>query len=235
MLDVTPEEVIGMRLTEDFHRPDKENMQFLTVIGVVKNFHFESMRNSIKSLSLTLGGTPEKMIIKLSTENLPETLRDIENIWNKHARDHTFTYYFMDDSFNNTYQAELRLGTIFLTFTILAIIIACLGLFGLSTFSAEKRSKEIGIRKVLGASVEQITFQLSREFLKLVFIAIVIALPISWFAMIQWLEGYSFRIEIRPWMLITASLMAVAICILTVSYQSIRAASANPVKKLRSE
>lgn len=235
MLEVTPREVIGMRLTEDFHRPDKENMKFLTVIGVVKNFHFESMRNSIKALSLTMGGKPEKMIVKLSTDNLTETIGEIEEIWNKHAEDQTFTYYFMDDSFNSTYQAELRLGTIFLTFTILAIIIACLGLFGLAAFSAEKRSKEIGIRKVLGASVKQITFQLTREFLKLVCIAIAVALPISWFAMVRWLEGFSFRIEIRPWMLVTAALLAILICIVTVSYQSIRAAMANPVKRLRSE
>ena len=141
----------------------------------------------------------------------------------------------MDESFNDTYKAELRLGSIFITFTVLSIFIACLGLFGLAAFNAEKRSKEIGIKKVLGASVNQITYQLSIDFLKLVGIAIIVSLPLAWYAMNKWLEEFTYRIEISWWVFAIAAFLTVAISILTVSYQSIKAAILNPVNSLRSE
>jgi putative ABC transport system permease protein len=141
----------------------------------------------------------------------------------------------MEESFNNTYQSEQRLGRIFTIFTILSILIACLGLFGLAAFNAEKRTKEIGIRKVLGASVPQITYKLSIDFLKLVCIAVVVSSPRAWYAMNKWLEDFSYRIEIGWGVFALAIFLAMIISIITVSYQSIKAAMVNPVESLRSE
>jgi putative ABC transport system permease protein len=210
-------------------------MQYFTVIGVVRNFHFESLRNNIDAMSLRFTGKGNKMMVKLAGGNFRETIEKIEERWHQLAPGQPFSYYFMDESFHETYRTELRLASIFTMFTLLSIFIACLGLFGLSSFNAEKRSKEIGIRKVLGASVNQIVFRLSRDFLKLVAIAIVISVPLSWFAMNTWLEEFSYRIELTGWEFILAAVIAVCIAILTVSYQSIKAAIANPVRSLRSE
>jgi putative ABC transport system permease protein len=235
MMELEPEEVLGRRLTTDFHRPDKENMEYLTVIGVVKNFHFESLRNGIDALSLILGNEADRMIVKLSAGDFSQTIGEIEERWDKVAPGQPLNYYFMDDSFNDTYQAEQRLGRIFMVFTMLSLCIACLGLFGLATFNAERRTKEIGIKKVMGASVKQITFQLSAGFLKLVAIALVVSLPLSWYAMNKWLEAFTYRIEITWWTFAVAAFLAVAIAVITVSYQSIKAAIMNPVNSLRSE
>ena len=175
------------------------------------------------------------MAIRLKAGDFSNTIANIERIWNEVAPGQPFSYSFMDESFNTTYEAEQRLGKIFMVFTILSILIACLGLFGLAAFNAQKRTKEIGIRKVLGASVGQITFGLSSDFLKLVALAILISLPIGWFVMNKWLEDFSYRIEIGWWVFVLATLLAVTIAIITVSYQSIKAAMANPVKSLRTE
>lgn len=235
LLKVNAEEAIGLRLTDDFHRDDKENMRFYTVIGVVKNFHFESMRNQINGLSFVLAGGGSKMLVKLNAGNFSEPIEKIKKLWNKLSSDQPFDYYFMDESFNNTYQAELRLGKIFFVFTVLSIAIACLGLFGLAAFNTERKSKEIGIRKVLGASVMQIVYKLSVDFVKLVVVSIVLALPISWLMMNRWLEDFTYRIEIGWWVLIISGLLAIIISVLTVSYQSIKASIANPVKSLKAE
>lgn len=235
ILGVTPDKAIGLRVTSDFHRPDKENMEYLTVVGVVKNFHFESMRNQIDALSLVLGKNANKMMIRLKPGDFAGAIAGIEAQWNKVASGQPFHYYFMDDSFNDTYKDELKLGRIFITFTLLSLFIACLGLFGLATFSAEKRSREIGIRKVMGASIRQIAYKLSIDFLKLVAIAVVIGLPLSWLIMNRWLEAFSYRVDIGVWTLVIAASIAALIALLTVSYQSIRASLANPVKSLRSE
>ena len=235
MLGTTPEKAIGMRLTTDFHRPDKENMEYLTVIGVVKNFHYETLRNKIDALSFILKGDADKMLVRLGNENFTKSISNIEQQWSKLAPGQPFSYYFMDESFNDTYKAELRLGSIFITFTFLSLFIACLGLFGLAAFNAEKRTKEIGIKKVLGASANLITYQLSLDFLKLVAIAIIVSLPISWYVMNKWLEGFSYRMEMSWWIFVAAALLAIFISILTVSYQSIKAAIVNPVNSLRSE
>jgi putative ABC transport system permease protein len=141
----------------------------------------------------------------------------------------------MEDSFNDTYQSEQRLGNIFIIFSTLSILIACLGLFGLATFNAQRRTKEIGIRKVLGATVGQISYRLTINFLKLVAVAISISLPIGWFAMNKWLEDFSYKVEIGWWVFILVAFLAISIAILTVSYQSIKAAVVNPVKSLRTE
>ena len=151
------------------------------------------------------------------------------------STDHPFDYEFMDEQFNNLYTTEQRTGNIFIVFAILAILIACLGLFGLVTYAAEQRTKEIGIRKVLGASIPGIVTMIAKDFLRLVFIASVLAFPIAWWAMHKWLQDFAYRVNISWWVFVIAGVTAVAIAIITVSFQAIRAAIANPVKSLRTE
>ncbi|WP_273568259.1 ABC transporter permease [Maribacter halichondriae] len=232
VMGISPQEAIGKRYTPDM---GDENPEYYTIIGVVKDFHFSPFRAEIESLSLHLTDRAYALAVKLESGDFSKALAGIEGIWNKVAPGQPFDYYFMEDSFNDTYQSEQRLGRIFFIFTALSILIACLGLFGLAAFNAEKRTKEIGIRKVLGASVSQISYKLSIDFLKLVGIAILVSLPLGWFAMNKWLEDFSYRIEIGVWVFVLASFLAVVISIITVSYQSIKAAIVNPVKSLRTE
>ena len=232
LFDVRPEEALGMRVTQDI---GNENASFYTVIGIVKNFHFRSLRDNIGALSMSLGNFANKMAVKLSASDFTTTIGQIEDIWNQVAPGQPFSYDFMDEAFNNTYQSERRLGKIFIVFTVLSILIACLGLFGLAIFNAEKRTKEIGIRKVLGASVAQISYRLTTDFLKLVVVAIVISLPLGWFIMNRWLEDFTYHIEIGWWVFALAAFLAIGTAILTIGYQSIRAALADPVGALRNE
>ena len=232
ILGKNPEEALGLRLSNDL---GQENPTFLTIIGVIKDFHYETLRKDIGALSLTIGDSRGTMAVKLNTTDYAASLATIQQIWNRVAPGQPFSFRFMDDSFNTTYEAEQTLGQIFIVFTSLSIIIACLGLFGLAAFNAEKRTKEIGVRKVLGASVGQITYKLTIDFLKLVSIAILISLPIGWYAMNQWLQDFSYRINIGWEVFALATFLAVAIAVITVSYQSIKAAIVNPVKSLRTE
>lgn len=232
VIGVSPREAIGLRYTPDF---SAESPEYFTIIGVVKDFHFSPFRAEIESLSLHLSDRAYALAVKLESGNFSNAIAGIEGIWNQIAPGQPFDYYFMEDSFNDTYQSEQRLGRIFFIFTALSILIACLGLFGLAAFNAEKRTKEIGIRKVMGASVSQISYRLSVDFLKLVGVAIVVSLPLGWFAMNKWLEDFTYRIEIGIWVFALAAFLAVAISIITVSYQSIKAAIVNPIKSLRNE
>ncbi|WP_420603611.1 ABC transporter permease [Flagellimonas sp.] len=226
------EEVIGKRYTQDL---GSDNPKFYTIVGVVKDFHFSPFREDIEALSLHLSTYASAMAIKLNTTDFQNAINGVEDIWNKLAPGQPFDYYFMEDSFERTYRAEQRLSHIFFIFTTLSILIACLGLFGLAAFNAEKRTKEIGVRKVLGATVGQITYKLTQDFLRLVGVGILVALPIGWFAMDKWLQDFSYRINIGWEVFIIAPLLAVTIAIFTVSYQSIKAAVVNPVKSLRTE
>ncbi|GLU43307.1 ABC transporter permease [Allomuricauda sp. NBRC 101325] len=231
ILGKTPETVLG----QEFYN-DLEGETFVKVIGVIKDFHFESLRDQVESLALFYGGEfASNLSVKLNEGDVTRTIADIENIWMDIAPTQPFEYYFMDDSFNTSYEAEQRLGQIFMIFTILSIFIACLGLFGLAAFNAQKRVKEIGVRKVLGAGVGQIVFRLSMDFLKLVGLSVIIALPLGWYAMDRWLEDFSYRIDIPWWIFVLSALLAVGVALLTVSYQSIKAAIVNPVKSLRTE
>ncbi len=231
-IGMSPEEVIGKRYTPDL---GEQNPRFFTIVGVVKDFHFSPFREDIEALSLHLNNFSESMAIKLRTADFQTAISGVEDIWSRLAPGQPFDYYFMEDSFNKTYKAEQRLGRIFFIFTTLSILIACLGLFGLAAFNAEKRTKEIGVRKVMGATVGQITYRLSADFLKLVGVAILISLPVGWYAMNKWLEDFSYRIEVKWWVLVLAAFLAVVISLLTVSYQSIKAAIVNPVQSLRTE
>ncbi|WP_396591277.1 ABC transporter permease [Allomuricauda sp. R78024] len=232
VLGVSTEEVLGMRLSRDL---GQEDATFFTVVGVVKDFHFESLKKDIGALSLTLGNSIGSMAVKLNAGDFSNSVAAIERIWEQMAPGQPFNYRFMDDAFNTTYEAEKKLGQIFIVFTLLSLLVACLGLFGLAAFNAEKRAKEIGVRKVLGASVGQITYRLAIDFLKLVSISILVSLPIGWYAMNTWLEDFSYRIDIGLEVFVLAAFLAVTIAILTVSYQSIKAALMNPVKSLRTE
>ena len=232
ILGVQPKDALGMRIIRNF---EDGTSNYFTIIGVIKNFNYESLREDIGALSMTLGRSTGSMAVKLEAGNFLNDIASIKGIWDKLAPGQPFGYRFMEDSFNTTYQAEQQLGRIFVTFTILSILIACLGLFGLAAFNAQKRTKEIGIRKVLGASVGQITYRLTTDFLKMVGVAILISLPIGWYVMNKWLEDFSYRIEIGWWVFAFAALIALTIAILTVSYQSIKAAVVNPVRSLRTE
>jgi putative ABC transport system permease protein len=205
------------------------------VIGVVKDFNYSSVHNKILPLLMNLADNRGSLAVRLKGGNIPAVVKQIEAKWQAMAQGVPFSYTFMDADFNNLYKAEQQTGQVFTTFAAFAILIASLGLFGLVTYAAEQRTKEIGIRKVLGANVGGIVALLSRDFVKLVFIASVIAFPIAWWAMNQWLQSFAYRVGISWWIFAIAGLTAVLIALLTVSLQTIRAALANPIRSLRSE
>ena len=205
------------------------------IVGVVKNFNFSSLRDVITPLALKLGKDNGNISVRINTSDIPNVLSQIKNKWKAIASSQPFDYSFMDEDFNKLYTGEQRTGEIFITFAILAIVIACLGLFGLVTYASEQRIKEIGIRKVLGANVSNIVTMIAKDFLKLVLIASIIAFPVAWWAMNKWLQDFAYRISIAWWVFALASVIAVLIALITISFQSIKAAIANPVKSLRTE
>jgi putative ABC transport system permease protein len=206
-----------------------------TIVGVVKNFNFESLRQNIGPLCFLIGDNSWSTAFKVSTTNVTGLVKNIESKWKAMVPGMPFSYQFLDESFDNMYRAEQRVGKIALSFAILTILIACLGLFGLATYMAEQRTKEIGVRKVLGASVANLVSMLSKDFLKLVLLSALLAFPIAWFVMHKWLEDFAFRIDISWWVFVIAGFAALMIAVLTVSFQAIKAAVANPVKSLRTE
>lgn len=205
------------------------------IVGIVKNFNFNSLREEVTPLALMLNDQNGSIAFRLNTTNTTSIVARVENKWKAMAPGQPFQYSFMDADFDNIYKAEQRIGEIFITFAVLAILIACLGLFGLVTYAAEQRTKEIGIRKVLGATAGNIVGMLSKDFAKLVIISSVIAFPVAWWAMTKWLQGFAYRVSVSWWILAAAGIMALTIALVTVSIQAIRAALANPVKSLRSE
>jgi putative ABC transport system permease protein len=213
-----------------------KRMIAFTIIGVVKNFNYESLRENVGAMSMCLSTKSYGMIsIRLQTDNAKEAIAKIENKWKSRVGATPLNYQFLDEAFDSMYRSEQRIGKIFISFAILAIFIACLGLFGLATFTAEQRTKEIGIRKILGASVSQIVRLLSKDFIQLVIVGIVIASPIAYYFMDKWLQDFAYRVEISWWIFASAGIIAIVIALLTVSYQAIKAALANPVKSLRTE
>jgi putative ABC transport system permease protein len=207
----------------------------MLVIGVVEDFNFESMRGGIESMVMHLGNSPSIVSVKIKTGDMKNTLSQIGTVWKSFSPGQQIRYTFMDEQFANMYADVQRMSHIFTSFAVLAIIIACLGLFALAAFMAEQRSKEIGIRKVLGATIANITKLLSVDFIKLVLLAIIIATPIAWWAMTKWLQDFTYRIPISWWMFALAATLSLLIAILTVSYQSIKAALMNPVKSIKAE
>lgn len=204
------------------------------VVGVIKDFHFQSLHEPITPLLMTL--KPEGgLIFKIKGTDVSGLLQTMKNKWDAFDTGEPFTYAFMDELYNKTYAAEQKTGTILNIFALLTVFVASLGLFGLATYTAEQRTKEIGIRKVLGATVTQVTGMLSKEFIKLVLIASLIAFPTAWWAMNQWLQSFSYRINISWSVFVVAGFAALSIALITVSFQAIKAALMNPVKSLRTE
>jgi putative ABC transport system permease protein len=219
---------VGARIQNDW--------QHFTVIGVMDDFNFETMRQDIEPICFVLRNYNSSIIsVKMSGADAKDVINYVSNVWKNFSPNQPFRYTFLDESFANMYADVQRTGRIFTSFAILAVIIACLGLFALSAFMGEQRNKEIGIRKVLGASISGITAMLSKDFVKLVIISIVIASPIAYWAMTKWLQDFAYRIDITWWMIAAAGIAAVLIALITISFQSIKAAMANPVKSLRAE
>ncbi|MVM37633.1 FtsX-like permease family protein [Spirosoma sp. HMF3257] len=210
------------------------NRRLYTIVGVVKDFHFESMHQQIAPLVMYYGADNYQMALRIRTTDIPGLLKTLEQKWRAQS-DNPFAYSFLNERFNRIYQSEQRVGQLFGIFAGLTVIISCLGLFGLAMFTAQQRTKEIGVRKVLGASVGSVVALLSKDFLKLVVVAIIIASPLAWYAMSRWLQDFAYKIDIEWWVFALAGFLAIAIALLTVSFQSIKAALMNPVKSLRSE
>jgi len=205
------------------------------VIGVVKDFNFESLHQEIGPLCFVLERSSGPTSFKVNAAQIPLIINDAARIWKRMSSGMPFTYRFLDDSFDEVYKAEKRIGIIALSFSILAILIACLGLFGLATFLVEQKTKEIGIRKVLGASTASILFMLSKEFLKWIIIANIVAVPAAYYFMSKWLNDFAYRINISWWIFVFAGIIALLIALATISLKALNAASANPVKSLRYE
>lgn len=208
------------------------------IIGVVKDFHFESLHEPVKPSYMTLTGLNNpwnKMMVRIKAGQQRETIAQIQEFYEKYNPGFPFDYNFLDQAYQKQYQTESRIGVLSRYFAGLAVLISCLGLFGLATFTAQRRQKEIGIRKVLGATISSVTRLLATDFLKLVIVAIVVAIPLAYYFTNQWLKGFAYRIDLKWWMFAAAGVLALGIALLTIGFQSIKAALANPVKSLRSE
>jgi putative ABC transport system permease protein len=225
----TPETALGKTLDWGLGKKGK-------VIGVVRNFNYISLHNSIDPLIIHIVPDWYNVVsLRIAGENIPGVISEAEKTWKVLDPEGTFTYTFMDQDFEKLYRAEDQTRTIVGLLASLAIFIACLGLFGLAAFIAEQRTKEIGIRKVLGANVAGIIALMSKDFLKLIIVAFVIAVPIAWYAGSEWLTGFAYRTEITWTIFAIAGLSATAVALFTVSFQSIKASLMNPVRALRTE
>jgi ABC-type antimicrobial peptide transport system permease subunit len=206
------------------------------IVGIVQDFHFTSLHQAIQPLVMMI--SPDNLthfILRIQSENIPSTIGLLKDKWTRLTSKYPFEYGFVDESIDSLYRVEKRVGTIFGCFTLLSIFISCLGLFGLSSFVAELRTREIAVRKVLGAPVPSLVYLLSKEFTKWVLFAAVIAWPIAYVVMEKWLENFAYRVTIGAAPFILAAVMALVISQLTVGYQTIRAATANPVEALKYE
>ena len=226
-----PEEALGQRISYG----GRDSIGSV-VVGVLKDFNFQSLHQKVEPLILNANTSRASfLVVKVQTADMAGALAQLEQKWANFDPKHPFDFTFMDDRLQNQYLAEMKLGRIFAVFAGLAIFIACLGLFGLASFTTEQRTKEIGIRKVLGASVSNIMVMLSKDFVKLVLLANLIAWPIAWYGMHQWLQDFEYRAGISWWTFGVAAGAALLIALFTISFHSLKAAVSNPVKALRSE
>lgn len=230
------EDPLGQEIST-FTGGSPENPQITTtkVIGVVKNFHYESLRSQIGPLAMFLGDNTGLLSIKVNTDDVSGFIGDLNQLWNQMGPGQPFDYNFMEEDFDSVYESESRIGNIFSIFTFLAIVIACLGLFGLATFTAEQRTKEMGIRKVVGASVSRIFYILTVEVVKWVLIANLVALPLAYYFMKQWLEGFAYPVGMSWMTFAGALLIGLVIAVITVSYQALRVSTINPARALKHE
>jgi putative ABC transport system permease protein len=233
----TPQKAIGQKLEwKVWVSKTADSLKKGRIIGVVKDFNYKNLYEKVNSAVIQI--YPEaywKVAVKLKTADVANTISYITNIWKKYSPGYPIDYTFMDENFKRMYQSEDKFRALLIIFTGLAIFIGCLGLFGLAAYTAERRTKEIGIRKILGATVNNIVMLLSGEFLKLILIALVIAAPLAWYFMTGWLKDFAYHIEIGWAVFVLAGVLAIVIAILTVGYQGIKAALVNPVKNLRVE
>jgi putative ABC transport system permease protein len=207
-----------------------------TIVGVVKDFHFSSMRQKIQpAIFYCQSKSQGQIYIKTTGKNVPGAIAAAGSEWKKYNPGFPFEYNFLDDRFKSLYESEQRTGVLFDIFSGIAIFISCLGLLGLAAYTAQMRTREIGVRKVLGSSVAGILRLLAFDFMKLVVVAIIIATPASWYFMNKWLQDFAYKINIGWFVFVLAGLLAIVIALLTISFQSIKAALANPVKSLRTE
>jgi putative ABC transport system permease protein len=205
------------------------------IIGVIKDFHFESLHKKITPIVLFPQATAAYLLMRVSPANLPQTLADIKTVWDRLAAEQTFAYSFLDDDFDNVYRAEERWSALISSGAMLALLTACLGLFGLASLLVKQKTREVGIRKVLGASVANLIGLLSRDFAGLVLVANLLAWPIAWYAMHRWLQNFAYRTAIDWSVFAITGGLALLIAFLTVCTQALKAALANPVEALRYE
>ncbi len=223
----TPEQAIGEIINKGVEGP---------VVGVIKDFNFSSLREPIGPMLIFLGrGYSRAFMARINGQDMRPTLGRLEMMWKQRIPDRPFTYHFLDEDYNKLYVAEQRSSTLFTVAATLAILLACLGLFGLAAFTTVQRTKEIGIRRVLGANITSITMLIARNFLLMIGIAILIAIPLAWYAGNQWLQDFAFRIPVQGWVFIAASVATILIALITVGFHSVRSALMNPVKSLRTE
>ncbi len=227
VMNITPSDAIGKKITMS----GREG----TIIGVVKDFNFKPVQQPVEPLVIRNNFAGGYVVIRTTPGNIQNIITEIKKIFGKVYSDYPFSFGFVNEELSKLYIAEQRMGSLFNTFSVLSIIISCLGLFGLATFATQKRIKEIGVRKVLGASGAGIVALLSKEFIKLVAVALIIAFPIASWVMNKWLEGFAYRIDISWWIFVIAGTAAIVIAFITVSFQAIKAAIANPVKSLKTE
>jgi len=223
----TPEQALGKIIDKGVPGP---------VVGVVKDFNFSSLREPIGPMLILLGrGYSRAFMVRINGKDIRPTLGRLEMMWKQRIPDRPFTYHFLEEDYNKLYVGEQRSSTLFTVAATLAILLACLGLFGLAAFTTVQRTKEIGIRRVLGANITSITMLIARNFLIMIGIAILIAIPLAWYAGNQWLQDFAFRIPVQGWVFIAASVATILIALVTVGFHSVRSALMNPVKSLRTE
>ncbi|OGU55385.1 MAG: hypothetical protein A2V66_04185 [Ignavibacteria bacterium RBG_13_36_8] len=210
-------------------------MKKFPVIGIVKDFHFSSLKNNIEPVILYLSRSNSLISFRINTKNVTGVIENIKTTWEDMAPGQPFGYHFMNESFNDMYSAEIKVSEIFGMFAMLAVFIGCLGLFGLSAFTAERKTKEIGIRKVHGATVKSVVILLSKEFAKLIVLSFIIAAPIAYYLMNAWLEDYAYKTNLNIWTFVLSGLLAMLIALITVSYHAVKAGMSNPIKSLKYE
>jgi len=236
LMNETAVKLLGFQNPEDIlHTKIQWVDRMLDVVGVVKDYHHKSLQNAIDPVIFYPQNNSTFFTVRLTADKMQDKMAFLEKLYKKSFSGNPFDFFFVDDNYNKSYISEKQYGDMFSTAAIWAIFIACLGLFGLTTFTVESRVKEIGVRKVLGASVQSIVTLLSKDFLLLVFIAFLIASPLAWYAMHQWLQDFAYRINIRWWVFAMAGCIAVAIALSTIFYQAVKAAIANPVKSLKAD
>jgi putative ABC transport system permease protein len=233
----TPQKALGQTLLWPvWGAKDPDSLKRGQIIGVVKDFHYKSLYDKVASAVLQVfPDAAWKVAVKMKATGINNTIESVRNVWSNYVPDYPIEYKFFDENFEEMYTAEDKLKSLLWIFTLVAIFVGCLGLFGLAAYAAERRIKEIGNRKLLGASVQCLVVLLSKDFIKLVLVALLIASPIAWYLMHMWLQDFAYRININAWIFIIAGFAAVLIALLTVSFQAIKAATSNPVKSLRTE